>query len=189
MHKKIINILILLFVSINMKAQTLVYNENQEIGLLNEKANLEECTNCYYLYNANLFDKNIYIKMPVIIEDDVFRTNYILEVTNEGKKIILKFNSIVKGNSIWLYLKKKRKNLFVIKKMKYSNDIYKKELNEDDFDYLPATQICFEKTDVKLIRFIYLDDLDEFREDNCYKCPINISIEDCISNKKKEYLW
>lgn len=65
---------------------------------------------------------------------------------------------------------------------------------KEDYDYLPATEVCKKKLNIeyKDKEGISYDGFfnDNIKNDNCYQCPINIKIEDCLkSTNKKKYKW
>lgn len=136
-----------------------------------------------------LFNKSIIINTPAVMGNGPFETETILEIEDQGNTEILKFNSLSNGNSSWLYVQNKQNKIYITKELNYSNGVYKKELKKNDFDYLPATQTCTKKLSVMVDKSISLTDFFKFTPDDCYKCPINISVDECIKNGKVKYSW
>ncbi|WP_062703558.1 hypothetical protein [Chryseobacterium indologenes] len=136
-----------------------------------------------------LFNKRIIINTPAIMGNGPFETENILEIEDRGTMKILKFSSLSNGNSSWLYIQNKGNKIYSTKELNYSNGIYQKRLKKNDFDYLPATRICTKKRLVMVDKSISLADFFRFTPDDCYKCPITISVDDCIKNGKIKYKW
>ncbi|MDM1556865.1 MULTISPECIES: hypothetical protein [Chryseobacterium] len=182
-------LLLLLMSVFKGKAQDSVYSNSLIIGKLHEETARTACENCYYQQSITLFSKKIKIKIPVMIENGKFQAGRILETTGKGNHKILKFNSISDGSSNWIYLTYKRNKIFIIRKLTYSNAVYAKEIKKNDFDYLPATQVCSRRTSGIINEEISFSDLFIFIPADCYKCPIQTDVNDCIKNGKIKYGW
>ncbi|MDR2235548.1 MAG: hypothetical protein LBE92_05455 [Chryseobacterium sp.] len=136
-----------------------------------------------------VWNKKIIIKAPAVMGNGSIETENVLEVERKGNTEILKFNAVSNGSSSWLYMQDKGNKICITKELSYSNGIYKKELTKNDFDYLPATQVCVKERSVKVDKSISVTDFFKFKPVDCYQCPINISVEDCIKNGNKKYRW
>ncbi|BAP30300.1 uncharacterized protein CHSO_1263 [Chryseobacterium sp. StRB126] len=171
------------------KAQDSVYSNSSIIGKLHEETVRTACENCYYQEDITLFSKKIKIKIPVIIENGIFQAGRILETTRKGNNKILKFNSVSDGSSNWLYLQNKGGRIHIIRKLSYSHAVYAKEIKKNDFDYLPATEVCTRNASGITKEEISFNGLFMFVPTDCYKCPITTDINDCIKNGKIKYNW
>lgn len=188
-NQSIFLLLLLLMSAFKGKAQDSVYSNSSIIGKLHEVTVKTACENCYYQESITLFSKKIKIKIPVIIENGKFQTGRILETTNKGNNKILKFNSVSDGSSNWLYLQHKGGKIHIIRKLSYSNAVYKKEIKKNDFDYLPATQVCSRNESTVINEEISFNGLFMFIPADCYKCPIKTDISDCIKDGRIKYSW
>ncbi|WP_347218734.1 hypothetical protein [Chryseobacterium sp.] len=182
--------LLLLISAFKAEAQVSVYSNQSIIGNLHEETTVTGCEKCYYQEDITLFNKKIKIKIPVIIENGKFQAGWLLETASQGKIRILKFNSVSDGSSRWLYLANKGgRNLIIRKNLSYNNAVYTKEIKKDDFDYLPATEVCTRNTSEIINGEISFTDLFRFVPTDCYKCPIKTDVDDCIRNGKIKYSW
>jgi len=196
MHKQII-ILLILIVNLSY-AQIPVYNGNQKIGNLHERVT-QDCKDCYYWDSYKIFDKKIRIKLPAFEmgkdEENSDKTYFENEIDVEIKNInpnlkIVKFNSTSSGNSDWLYFQRKKNKIFIIKQLSYFNSIHKKKLKDDDYDSLPATEVCTKNLNIEYkSKISYSDFFNDKKNLICHQCPIYIKIEDCLNLKNKEYKW
>lgn len=189
LYQSIFFFLLLLMPALKGKAQVSVYSKESTIGKLHEETLRTACENCYYQESITLFSKKIKIKIPVMIENGKFQTGRILETTGEGNNKILKFNSVSDGSSNWLYLQNKGGKIHIVRKLSYSNAVYAKEIKKNDFDYLPATQICTRNASGIIKEEISFNGLFMFIPTDCYKCPIETDVNDCIKNGKVKYSW
>lgn len=187
--KTILFFLLLLLSAFNSKAQTSVYSNTSIIGKLHEETTIKECENCHYQEDIILFNRKIKIQIPVMIENGKFQPEKILEIADKGNFKILKFNSVSDGSSNWFYTQNKGDKVYIIRKLRYNNAIYKKEIKKNDFDYLPATEVCTRNTSEIINKEISYIDLFRFIPADCYKCPIKTDINDCIKNGKIKYNW
>lgn len=182
-------LLLLLLSAFKGKAQDSVYIDTSVIGKLHEETIATACENCYYQENITLFSKKIKAKIPVMIENGTFQAGRILETAGKGNNTILKFNAVSDGSSNWLYLQNKGGKIHIVRKLSYSNAVYAKAIKKNDFDYLPATQVCSRTTSGIINEEISFSDLFIFISADCYKCPIQTDINDCIKNGKIKYGW
>ncbi|VEH19212.1 Uncharacterised protein [Chryseobacterium nakagawai] len=181
---------LLLWISVfNSKAQISVYKNDSIIGRLHEETERTACEYCYYQEDIVRINKKIKIKIPVTIENGTFQAGRILEITNKGNITILKFNSISDGSSSWIYLAYKRNKTLIIRKLSYNNTVYKKEIKKNDFDYLPATEVCVQNTSEIINEEISFSSSFKFIPGDCYKCPIKTEVDNCIKNGKIKYSW
>ncbi|WET49044.1 hypothetical protein PYS58_21170 [Chryseobacterium indologenes] len=182
-------LLLLLMSVFKGKAQDSVYSNSLIIGKLHEETARITCENCYYQQSIILFSKKIKAKIPVMIENGKFQAGRILEIAGKGNSKILKFNSVSDGSSNWLYLQNKGGKTHIVRKLSYSNAVYAKEIKKNDFDYLPATEVCTKNASEIINGQISFTDLFRFIPSDCYKCPIEIDINECIMNGKIKYNW
>lgn len=194
MYKQIIIILLVLSYNFN-KSQQLVYRNDTIIGKLHQNAVIK-CDDCYNYSEENILRKAILLKLPVEITcDNKNNCNYELIYNYElsridSKRAIIKFNSYSNGDSYWLYLKNIDQNIYIYKKILYKNGIYKKRIKSNDYDYLPATEVCFENLNIKVVKYISFEDhFNSVVFKNCYKCPIQVKVENCIKNQRINYKW
>lgn len=199
MYKQVIIILLSLY-SISAFSQSVVYQDNKNVGVLNEQTNYL-CDDCYYKDTISIFNKVIIIKEPAIVESknvsnvgykNFFSSRYYKEITKiNKKKYLIKFNNDLDGNSNWLYISLINNKIYVTESLSYSNDVKKIELSKDDFDYIPSTLVCKKKHKIEIKKeFSILDFFElEKSKSNCYHCPRNISVEECLKYEKKKIKW
>lgn len=199
MYKQVI-ILSLYFISLNLYGQRSVYEGNKKIGYLHEAVR-QNCENCYYWDTYDIFRKKIKLKLPVYemgreengILKNYFENQFSIEVTELSPTIeIIKFNNTSNGNSDWLYFKILDNKIFIVKQLSYYNSTHKIKLDKDeDYDYLPATEVCQRDLNIEYKKSISYKFFFENRKktNKCYQCPIDIKLDDCLKSTNKKYKW
>ncbi|WP_281232508.1 hypothetical protein [Flavobacterium gelatinilyticum] len=200
-YKQIICIFLLFFgikaISQN-KNKIIVYEKKKKIGYLNHQTT-ESCNTCYYFITKKIFNKSIVIKLPATINglknELFFNPLYELKISSVNKDIkIIEFNSTLTGSAFLIYIFKNHNNLYLLKKLSYSNSSYQKSDNQGGVYNIPSSYICIQNSNQKIAIKDYLDfenlfDFNKIKE--CFHCPTNYTIDECIviRNKKKKFNW
>lgn len=187
-NKKLLYILFFLWIQI-ASAQTSGYYKNEVIGQLHNLTEIHECEDCYYLEEMILFNTKINIQIPVTAQNEKIEILYKYNLIEKENETILEFSSVYTGDFFLIYFMKFENEIYINKLLRFQRSIYKKELAPDDFDYLPATEICKLDSIIKIKDVLPMLDFLNSNFDNCLQCPLEVSIDECIENENKKYEW
>ncbi|WP_131535975.1 hypothetical protein [Pedobacter nototheniae] len=198
-------IIFLLFCSFSILAQNrpkiAVYEKNKLVGFLYQKTNYD-CESCYSISKIKIFNKIFEIKIPVQINgrengsliQSYFNNCFIVRVAiNSNNTAIVKINSVDNGDRYWLYLTTINNQLYIIKKMSFTHNIYNKRITKDDFEPFSSTLICSQSLKIGIKGQVNFYDFFEDNDEkyNCFDCPIKYTVEECLAAKRKnkKIIW
>lgn len=191
MRKQIIYLFFILFYSLQ-SCQSIPLNNDipvlqnkKKVGFINQDTDFK-CDSCYTLRTVKIENKNLTFKIPVSLNNinnkNIFQEDYELSATG----LSIKYNSLYNSASYIFKLKKNKNNLILTKISKISASVNHHKIAENDYVDYPATSICEKDADHILLqnREINLNQYFINSDKNCFLCPSNYSVQECLEKKK-----
>jgi len=192
---------ILLYAQENVSNEFLVYSNNNIVGYLYEKTELD-CENCYILDTLTVFGKEVIVQTEVELQGyadgtNIFFRNLFVELEMKRNEAIIKFNSTSTGDTYWLFIRKSKSGMLYINEelLWYPSSVVKVKISEDEYDYFRGSHICRKKVHKLLRHKIVFSDFFDFGEGStskkCFDCPQQYSLDECIKMhvRKKKFKW
>ncbi|MEZ0005357.1 hypothetical protein ABH942_000708 [Flavobacterium sp. 28YEA47A] len=162
---------------------TLVYESNKVIGKITQPTTYN-CKACYTISNSKI--GNIKIKVPVsnrmINNQSLLEQDFAIDkIVTNGNNTIIKYSSTSSSKAYEMEVNKD----YIVRLLTYSYGSKDIKIGENDYESLPANSICQSEKKIKIKDTITLNDSYVFTNKDCFDCPVNYTIEECIANKKK----
>ncbi|MCT2561587.1 hypothetical protein [Chryseobacterium herbae] len=195
MRKQIIYLFFILFYSLQSCQSMSVSNDipvlqnKKKVGLLNQVTDFK-CDSCYTLKTMKVADKNLTFKIPVslntINSKNIFQEDYELLSDQSKDGLLIKYNSIYNSASYIFKIGKNKNNIVITKISKISSSVNHHKIAENDYVDYPAISICDKEGGNVYLqnREINLNQYFINSDKNCFLCPSNYSVEECLEKKK-----
>ncbi|HCA09384.1 hypothetical protein [Chryseobacterium sp.] len=195
MRKQIIYLFFLLFYSlqscqsISASNGTPVLQNKKQVGLIDQAADVK-CDSCYALRTVKTEGKNLTFKIPVslntINDKSIFQEDYELLSDQSKDGLMIKYNSLSNSDSYIFRIVKNKNNFVLTKISKISSSVNHHKIAKDDYVDYPATSICEKDVNHVLVgnREINLNQYFINSDKNCFLCPSNYSVKECLEKKK-----
>jgi len=195
MRKQIIYLFFLLFYSLQSCQSISVNNDipvlqnKKKVGFINQAADIK-CDSCYALRTIKIDGKNLSFKIPISLNNinnkDIFQEDYELLIDQSTNGLLIKYNSLNNADSYIFKVKKTKSSLILTRISKISSSVNHHKIAENDYVDYPATSIC-EKDVTHVLsdnREINLNQYFINSDKNCFLCPSNYSVKECLEKKK-----
>ena len=167
----------------------LVFENNKVVGKINEQT-LYDCTACYTINTIDVGKSKIKIKIPVsargMNNQLLLQHDFMIDslISNEISTLI-KYSSTSSSKSYEVTLKQNSDySIQITKLLTYNSATKDVKIGADDYAPFQSNFICSNEKARPVKDTITLNDSFVFTDNDCFDCPINYSIEDCVANRK-----
>lgn len=195
MHKQIIYLFFLLFYSLqscqsmSVNNETPVLQNKKQVGLINQATDFK-CDSCYALRTVKIEGKNLTFRVPVSLNKvnskSIFQEDYELVTAQSKDGFVIKYNSRYSSDAYVFRIGKNKNNTVITKISQITSSVNHHKIAENDYVDYPATSICDKNANHVLLpnQEINLNQYFISSDKNCFLCPSNYSVEECLEKKK-----
>lgn len=172
------------------KDTTLVYENNKVIGKIAQKTTFT-CKMCYAINSIKIGNKEIKLQIPVsnrgVNNESILEYDFAIDkIENNLNSTEIRYSSTLSSKAYEVKLDKNEKGeIYISRVITHSYGIKDIKIGENDYESFQSNSVCQNEKKTFIKDTITVDDNFFFTNEECFDCPIEYTIEECIANKKK----